>query len=413
MRVVYMICCGLDVHKRTVTACLLKWGAPGVEPEKEVRKFGTTTAQLLALADWLTSHGCEHVAMESTGVYWKPVYNLLEGVCQEVLLVNAEAVKNVPGRKTDAKDAEWLAEVYSYGLLRGSFIPPREIRDLRDLTRYRKTLIEQRADQCNRIQKLLEDCNVKLASVATDILGVSGLEMLKALAAGESDPNKLAELARGRLRKKIPELIEALRGVLNDNQRWLLGQQLDHIAELERRIGELHQRIEEQMRPFQQQLEKLCEIPGVGQHLAEVIIAEIGVNMSQFPTAEHLASWASICPGNRESGGKRYSGRTRHGNRWLKAALAEAGWAASHTKDTYLSARFRNIARRRGGKRAILAAGHSILKICYHLLAKPEVVYTDLGADYYQTRSKQQLAESLLRRLAKLGYKVALETMPA
>jgi transposase len=249
MRVVLKVCCGLDVHKRTVTACLLTWGAQG-RAAKEVRTFETTTKGLWELADWLRSQDCQHVAMESTGVYWKPVHNILSGVCQEVLLVNAQHVKNVPGRKTDVKDAEWIAELLSYGLLRGSFVPPPEIRELRDLTRYRTTLIRQRADQCNRIQKLLEAGNIKLASVATDILGVSGWEMLTALAAGETDPRELAELARGRMRKKIPELTEALRGVLSDNQRWLLGQQLEHVAHLERMIGELDQRIEALAAPF-------------------------------------------------------------------------------------------------------------------------------------------------------------------
>jgi transposase len=412
MRIVYTLCCGLDVHKRTVTACLLKWGAQG-RTVKEVRTFATTTGQLLQLADWLTSHDCQHVAMESTGVYWKPVYNILAGVCREVLLVNAQHVKTVPGRKTDVKDAEWIAELLSYGLLKGSFVPPPEIRELRELTRYRTTLIRQRADQCNRIQKLLEGGNIKLASVATDILGVSGWEMLTALAAGETDASQLADLARGRMRKKIPELTEALRGVLSDTQRWLLGQQLEHISHLERMIGELDQRIEVLVAPFSPMIEQLCQIPGVSRHLAEVIIAEIGVNMQQFPTAAHLASWASICPGNRESGGKRLSGRTRAGNPWLKAGLAEAGWAASHTKNTYLAARFHHVARRRGRKRAVLAVGHTILKIVHRLLSDPNATYQDLGPDYFAPPSKDRLAQSLLRRLVKLGYKVHIETTAA
>jgi transposase len=412
MRIVHTLCCGLDVHKRTVTACLLKWGAQG-RAVKEVRTFSTTTRGLLELADWLTGHGCQHVAMESTGVYWKPVHNILTGACSDVLLVNAQHVKNVPGRKTDVKDAEWIAELLSFGLLRGSFVPPPEIRELRDLTRYRTTLIRQRADQCNRIQKLLEEGNIKLASVATDILGVSGWDMLTALAAGQTDPGQLAELARGRMRKKIPELTEALRGVLSDTQRWLLGQQLEHVAHLERMIGELDQRIEGLTAPFFPLIEKLCQIPGVSRHLAEVIIAEIGVDMRQFPTAAHLASWASICPGNRESGGKRLSGRTRAGNPWLKAALAEAGWAASHTKNNYLAARFHQVARRRGRKRAVLAVGHTILKIAHHLLSHPDDNYRDLGPDYFAPPSKERLAHSLLRRLNKLGYKVHIETTAA
>lgn len=412
MRVVFSICCGLDVHKRTVTACLLKPGAEG-RVEKEVRTFLTTTSQLLELAAWLRSNNCQHLAMESTGVYWKPVYNILAGVCQEVLLVNAQHVKNVPGRKTDVKDAEWIAELLSHGLLRGSFVPSAEIRELRDLTRYRTILIRQRADQCNRLQKLLEQGNIKLASVATDILGVSGRDMLKALGEGTSDPAKLADLARGRMRKKIPELTEALRGVLSDTQRWLLRQQLEHVFHLDKMIGELDQQIEGLVAPFLPMIEKLSEIPGVSQHLAQIIIAEIGVDMKQFPTAAHLASWASICPGNRESGGKRLSGRTRCGNPWLKSALAEAGWAASHTKNNFLAARFQRVARRRGRKRAVLAVGHTILKITHRLLSGPEVTYRDLGSNFYAPPAKDQLAQDLIRRLDKLGYKVSVEITAA
>jgi transposase len=319
--------------------------------------------------------------MESTGVYWKPVYNILAGVCEEVLLVNAQHLKAVPGRKTDVQDAEWIAQLLSHGLLRGSFIPPQEIRELRDLTRYRTILIRQRADQSNRIQKLLEDCNIKLASVATDILGVSGWDMLSGLAEGETDPQRLAEFARGRMRSKIPELREALQGVLTSNQRGLLRMEMRHVTMLNELIGELDQQIDRVVTPFLPRIEQLCEIPGVSRHLAETIIAEIGLNMAQFPTAGHLASWAGICPGNRESGGKRLSGRTRQGNPWLKSALAEAGWAASHTKDTYLSARYHNIARRRGRKKGVLAVGHTILKIVPHLLSDPQRKYKDLGAD--------------------------------
>ena len=347
MRCIHKVCCGLDVHKRMVTACLLIMGAPG-KVTKEIRSFPTTTAGLLELADWLTLAGCTHVAMESTGVYWKPVYNILEGVCEEVLLVNAQHIKNVPGRKTDVKDAEWIAELLQHGLLRGSFVPPVEIRDLRDLTRYRKTLIRQRADQCNRIQKLLESCNIKLASVATDVLGVSGRSMLERLAAGESDAKKLAELARGRLRRKIVPLQQALRGVVRDHHRWLLQEQLRQVSHLDEAIARLDAKVEELCAPFVKQMTQLQGIPGVNRRAAQVIIAEIGTNMGQFPTAPHLASWAAMCPGNRESAGKSRSGRTRRGNPWLKATLVEAGWAAAHTKDTYLGSRYRHVARRRG-----------------------------------------------------------------
>lgn len=408
MRVVYSMGCGLDVHKRTVTATLLKIGPRG-KAEKETRTFMTTTSDLLKLADWLTSNGCQHAAMESTGVYWKPVYNILEGVCEQVLLVNAQHIKNVPGRKTDVKDSEWIADLLVHGLLSASFVPPKEIRELRELTRYRKKLIQQRGDQCNRIQKLLETCNIKLASVATDVLGVSGTEMLEAIVAGETDPEKLANSARGRMRKKIPDLIEALRGVVSDMQRWLLGEQLEHISQLDQAIGRLDEKVEELMRPFQPLIDKLCQIPGVGRRIAEVILAEIGADMTQFPSSKHLASWAGICPGHHESAGKRKSGRTRNGNVWLKTALTEAAWAASHTKDTYLAAQYRNIARHRGKKRAVVAVGHSILTASYHLLSPQDVQYEDLGPEHFQTTSKHQLAQSLLRRLGNLGYNVTIK----
>jgi transposase len=408
MRPILYVGCGLDVHKRTVTACLLKIGARG-EPSQEIRTFQTTTSELLQLADWLTQNDCQHVAMESTGVYWKPVFNILEGVCREVILVNAQHIKNVPGRKTDVNDSQWIAELLVHGLLTASFVPPREIRELRELTRYRKKLIQQRGDECNRIQKLLEGCNIKLASVATDVLGVSGREMLQAMVEGESDPARMAEMARGRMRQKIPQLTEALRGAMSDTQRWLLGQQLDRIAELDQAIVRLDEKIAELFAPFAHLIEKLCEIPGVSRRIAEVILAEIGMDMKPFPDADHLASWAAICPGHHESAGKRKSGKTRKGNPWLKAALVEAGWAASHTRDTYLAAQYGNISRRRGGKRACVAVGHSILTICYHLISEPETRYSDLGANHFALTDKERLKQDLLRRLKALGAKVTVE----
>jgi transposase len=365
---------------------------------------------LLKLADWLTANGCQHVALESTGVYWKPVYNILEGVCEEVLLVNAQHIKNVPGRKTDVKDSEWIADLMMHGLLSGSFVPPPEIRELRELTRYRKKLIEQRADQCNRIQKLLEACNIKLASVATDVLGVSGLDMLLSMVEGETDPAKLADLARGRMRQKIPQLAEALQGHMSDTQRWLLGEELEQISQMDQAIGRLDQKIEELTRPFGEVIERLSEIPGVGRRIAEVIIAEIGLDMSQFPSSKNLASWAGMCPGHHESAGKRKSGRTRDGNVWLKKALMEAGWAASHSKHNYLRAQYDHLARHRGKKRACVGVGHSILTIAYHLISDETAHYKDLGEDYFQTRSKTKLAESLIKRLSKLGYNVTIES---
>lgn len=376
----------------------------------QTRTFTTTTAGILELVDWLGQSGCRHVAMESTGVYWKPVFNLVEGVCQEVLLVNAQHIKQVPGRKTDVKDAEWIADLYAHGLLKGSFIPPAPIRDLRELTRYRVKLVQQRADQSNRIQKLLEGANIKLASFVTDILGVSGRQMLTALADGETDVDKLAEMSHGRMRNKIPQLREGLRGWLNATQRWLLNEQLRHVTDLDRRIDRLNEKIEELCRPFLPQMERLMEIPGVSQRLAEIVVSEIGVDMSRFADDRHLASWAGMCPGQDESAGKQRSGKRRKGNQWLRRALTEGGWAASHTKDNYLASQYRNLARRRGRKRACIAVGHSILRIAYHLLESPDARYKDLGADYFTTQKKHQLATQLLRRLASLGYQVTVTT---
>ena len=406
MRTVLSVCCGLDVHKRTVAACIRHQSASG-ETVTETRTFTTTTRGLLELVDWLGQHHCRHVAMESTGVYWKPVFNLVEGVCEEVLLVNAQHIKQVPGRKTDVKDAEWIADLYAHGLLRGSFIPPEPIRDLRELTRYRVKLVRQRADQCNRIQKLLEGANIKMASFVTDILGVSGRQMLEGLAAGETDVVKLAEMSRGRMRKKIPQLQEALRGSLNATQRWLLAEQLQHVTDLDGRIARLNEKIEELCRPFQSKLAQLTEIPGVSQRMAEVVVSEIGVDMTRFPDEGHLASWAGMCPGKDESAGKQRSGRRRKGNSWLRTALTEAGWAASHTKDNYLATQYHQLVRRRGRKKACIAVGHSILGIAYHLLKTPDLHYQDLGPDHF-THNKQQLAHQLLRRLARLGVTVTI-----
>jgi transposase len=409
MHVMYPVCCGLDVHKNSVTACLRITGASG-KVERQMCVFSTATVGLLELVDWLQAAGCRHVAMESTGVYWRPVYNLIESACEKVVLVNAQHMRQVPGRKTDMKDAEWIAELLAHGLLRSSFIPPEPIRDLRDLTRYRSQLVKQRADQCNRIQKLLECGNIKLASVATDILGVSGLAILDALAAGETDVEKMAEMAKGALRKKIPELREALNGRLTTTQRWLLAEQLAHVRAFDQRIARLSGKIEELCLPFAHQIGQLKAIPGVSERIAQIVIAEIGADMSEFPSASHLASWAGMCPGNHESAGKRQSGKRRRGSHWLRAALTEAGWAASHTKNNYLSARYHQIRRRRGARRACVAVGHSILIAMYHLLATPDKRYQDLGSDYFDHHHKTRLATHLLKRLGKLGFKVTIET---
>jgi transposase len=404
--VVLSICCGIDVHKKTLTACLLKTGASG-EALKQRRAFRTVTSQLQELAQWLAQEGCRHIAIESTGVYWKPVFNILEKAGLEVVLVNAQHVKNVPGRKTDVKDAEWLATLLRVGLLRSSFVPPQEIRELRDLTRYRTQVIRQRADECNRIQKLLEDGNIKLASVASSVLGASGRDMLKALSEGVDSPRLLADMARGRLRDKIPELEEALRGVMSDTQRWLLREQLHKVGELDEAILRLDAKVAELCLPFAQALAILDQIPGVNQRIAQVIVAEIGLDMSRFKSAAQLASWAGMCPGNHESAGKPKGGKTRKGNRWLRQALVEAAWAASHTKETSLNATFHRIKGRRGGKRACLAVGHRILRMAHALLSRPRP-YEEEGPDYYQVPDKDRIKDKLVRRLQKMGYAVTV-----
>jgi transposase len=405
MRAIHERCGGLDVHAKTVVATLRTPGVRG-RRQRQTRTFGTTTPALLELADWLLEHKVTHVAMEATGVYWKPVFNLLESVC-EVWLVNAQHIKQVPGRKTDVKDSEWLAELMELGLLRPSFIPPAPVRELRDLTRYRKTLIQQRAAEANRVQKLLEDANIKLGLVATNVLGVSGRAMLEALIAGERDAERLAELALGTLRHKQEALAAALTGRFSEHHAFLLRQLLTHIDELERHIRECDARIAEQNRPFaQEKVERLQTIPGVGQRTAEVILAEIGTDMAQFPTAGHLASWAGICPGNNETAGKRKSGKTRKGSPWLRTALTEAAWSASHQKETYLASLYRRLARRRGKKRAIGAVG------AWHLLARG-VVYEELGPDHFDRLNTERLTTHYLRRLADLGVKVTVDALPA
>jgi transposase len=406
MDVVYERCCGLDIHKKTVVACLVLPG-PGGAPAKEVRTFGTMTADLLALADWLAGAGCTHVAMESTGVFWKPIYNLLEGGF-ELLLVNARHVKAVPGRKTDVRDCEWIADLLRHGLLRGSFVPDRPARELRELTRYRTSLVRERAAEVNRLQKTLEGANIKLAAVATDLRGRSAREMLASLVAGSVDAAAIAQLARGRMREKIPVLERALTGRLGEHQRFLLARQLAHIDFLDEAIEQVSAEVAERVRPFQDALERLDTIPGIGRWTAEVILAEIGADMGRFPTARHLASWAGMCPGNHESAGKRTSGRTRRGSRWLRSALIEAAQAAARTKDTYLAAQYRRLAARRGKKKAAVAVGHTILALAYYLLTR-ERTYHDLGVAYFDERDRQALERRLVRRLEGLGYKVAIE----
>jgi transposase len=406
MDTLYPRCAGIDVHKKNVVVCVRLCDGPGRAVE-EVRTFATMTADLLALADWLAQQQVTHVAMESTGVYWKPVFNLLEGSVS-IILVNAQHIKQVPGRKTDVKDCQWIAQLLQHGLLKASFVPPRPTRELRDLTRQRTQLIQERATAANRIQKVLEDANIKLASVATDVLGVSGRAMLEALIAGQTNVEQMADLAQRRLRAKIPALQQALLGRVTDHHRFMLRMHLEHVDHLDALIGRFGERIEEALAPFAPMKERLQTIPGINQRVAETVLAEIGSNMDQFPSAGHLASWAGICSGNHESAGKRRSGRITKGNRWLKRILVQAAWAASHTKDTYLATQYRRLAKRRGRKRALVAGGHTLLQIIYYVL-KRGTTYTELGADFLDRLEPQRLTRQLVKRLESLGHKVILQ----
>lgn len=445
MQLLYTHCAGLDVHKKNVVACRRKVLPDGTLCQ-EVSTFETMTIYLLGLCDWLAEWGCTHVAMESTGEYWKPVFNLMEGQF-EVLLVNAHHVKKVPGRKSDVKDAEWLCELLAHGLLKASFIPPAAQRDLRDLTRYRTTLVQERARVVNRVQKVLENANIKLASVATDPLGVSGRAILEALAEGQQDPLQLSQLARGRLRNKMAALEQALCGLVRDHHRFLIAQQLGHIDFLDEQIHTLTQQIEQRIKTMGpppdapkpkgreqkssanaeqtpsaqakdradsqglsawQMVELWDTIPGVDQIVAQVMVAELGVDMRRFPNANHAAAWSGVAPGNHESAGKHYSGRTTKGNQALRHALLQAAWAASHTKDTYLAALYHRLAPRRGKKRAIVAVAHAILVAAYHMAVRRQP-YQELGGNFFDERQKESVVHRLSRRLEKLGYTVKLE----
>jgi len=404
MEVLYQVCCGLDVHKRTVAACLRRSGPKATRTE-EIRTFGTTTRELLRLADWLGVAGCTHVAMESTGVYWRPVYQILEGNF-ELLLVNAQHIKAVPGRKTDVKDCQWIARLLEHGLLRASFVPPAPVRELRELTRYRRQLVQERAREANRVQKVLETANIKLGNVATDVLGASGRAMLKALIAGERDAEALAGLAQGVLRKKEAQLREALVGRVTDHHAFMLQELLSHIEFLDQQIALFDVRIEAQTQPFAAALEQLDTITGVARRSAEQILAELGDDMSRFPTAAHAASWTGICPGHHESAGKRKSGRTRKGNRWLRATLIECARGAVRARDSYLAAQYHRVARRRGDKKAIVAVGHSILIAAWHIL-RHGVAYRDLGRDHFDRLDRDRLIRYHTRRLADLGISLS------
>jgi transposase len=406
MRIVYKRCCGLDVHKKVIVACLLLIEPDG-EQRQEIRKFGTMTQDLLEMLDWLQQAGCTHVAMESTGVYWKPIYNILEGHL-EVVVVNAQHLKGVPGRKTDVLDAEWLAECFQLGLLKASFIPPAPVRELRDLTRYRTSLIMERARTANRLQKVLEDANIKLAGVVTDIQGVSAWAMLQAIVSGTTDPEALADLAQGLLRKKREQLVGALSGRVKPHHRFLIAEHLSQIEYLEEAIQRISTEVAERLRPFEPKVKQLDSIPGISRQTAEVLLAEMGWDMSRFPSDKNLASWAGMCPGNNESAGKRRNGKTRKGSRWLRHALIEAAHGAARTKNKYLKTQYHRVAAHRGKKKALVAVGHSILIISYHLLTRGQE-YTDLGANYFDERDRSAVQRRCVKRLEKLGYSVQLQ----
>jgi len=423
---------GIDVHKKTVVVNCRR--VEGKDIETETRTFGTKTPELLVMTDWLASWGVTDVAMESTGVYWHPVYNLLEGN-YEVLVVNAKHIKHVPGRKTDVKDAEWIAELLSYGLLKASFVPEKPQRNMRDLTRYRTKLVQERAREVNRVQKLLEGANIKLASVATDVLGVSGRLMLEALIEGNVDEETMANMAKGRMRSKIPELEQALTGIVSEHHRFMLGEQLAHIDFLDGQISnissEIRVRLEkmsheqqpptaperrDKAKPAEENetpitwpvaVELLDTVPGINQRAAEAILAETGINMSQFPNEKHLTAWAGLAPGNNESGGKRFSGRTRKGNQTLRTTMVQAAHAAKRKKGSYASALYKRLVGRRGKKRAIVAVARSLLVSIYHMLTRQQE-YEDLGSDYFQSRRKENKIDYLTKQLAKLGYEVRL-----
>jgi len=406
MDVVHSHCAGLDVHKKTVVAAIIVTKASG-GLRKDIRTFGTTTADLLELSDWLTLYSVTHVAMESTGEYWKPVFNILEESFQ-VLLVNAQHVARAEGRKTDVKDAEWIAELLRYGLLTPSFIPPVGQRDLRELTRYRTTFVRERATLINRLQKLLESANIKLASVASDVMGVSARAMLEAIIEGSASPEEMALLARGRMRDKRESLVKALHGRVKDHHRFVLMELLCQIDSLDETIARFDEQVKTYCAPFEEAVAAWDSIPGVSRRAAETIVSELGIDMDRFPEADHCAAWAGVAPGNNESAGKRRSGKTRRGNKALRAVLVQAAHAAAHTKDTYLSAQYHRLAGRRGKKRAIMAVAHSILVIGYHLVKRKEL-YRELGANYFDQIRPEVTAHRLLKRLERLGYQVTIQ----
>ena len=410
MEVIHPQVGGLDVHKDMVMACRRRLIGEG-KVESEVAEFGTTSAQLRELAAWLEGWGCTQVAMESTGVLWVPVWNVLEGRFK-LLLANAQHLKKVPGRKNDQRDAEWIAQLVQCGLLRPSFVPSLEIRQWRDLTRHRMKLIDQRTGVVNRLHKVLQQGNIKLSSVASDVLGVSGRAMIGAMIEGESDPRVLAALAKGRLKSKHERLVASLDGQINEHHRWLLRQFRGQLNELEQQIVLYDEEIHKQMSPYQALIERLDTIGGVDRRSAENILAELGPEMGQFPTDRDVVSWAGLCPGSHESAGKNRSGKTPRGNRWLKRALIEPAWSVSRERDSYLAALYRRLAPRRGKKRAIIAVARTILQAAWHML-KEEVDYRELGGDYFDHLNEEKIKRLLVKRLEKLGYEVGLKPKQA
>lgn len=400
MQVLYQRCCGLDVHKKTVVACLFT--AQG----KEIKTYPTMTADLLEMIAWLREHACEQVAMESTGSYWKPIYNLLEADGMPAMVVNAQHIKSVPGRKTDVKDAEWIADIVRHGLVRPSFIPDRDHRELTELIRYRHSLVEMRTAEVNRIQKVLEGATIKLSSVISNVVGVSGRAMLERLAAGEEDVDVLATLAHGRLRASTEDLTRALQGVMGDHQRWMLTHQLSLLDELNRRIAEANEEIDRRLQAEEALLTRLMTIPGVGRQTAQELLAVIGTAMSRLPSHRHLASWAKLCPGLHESGGRKAAVGIGPGHKLLRATLTQTAHSLARSQ-TYLGAQYRRIAHRRGGKRAAIAVAHSILIICYYVI-RDGTSYDDLGPNYFDQRDKEKVIRRCIRRIEQLGKRVTL-----
>jgi transposase len=407
MEVLHRRCAGVDVHQKSVVACARL--VLDARIHQEVASFETTTRGLLALSDWLSEHGCTHVAMESTGIYWKPVWHVLEGSF-ELVLANATHIRNVPGRKTDVNDAMWIADLLAHGLIRGSFVPPTAIQELRDLTRTRKQLVREIAQHTQRIQKTLEDANIKLTGVISSVLGRNGRTLLQALIAGETDPERLVALTDGRLHAPREQLVEALRGRVREHHRFLLKLHLSQIEALKAAVRDVEGRLGAQLEPFRERVALLTTIPGISDLAAQVIVSEIGLDMERFPSAPHLISWAGLCPRSDESAGKRRSTRVRKGAPWLKTTLVQAAWAASRKKDSYLRAQFLRIKARRGPMKAVLAVAASMLTAAYHILLQG-VPYRELGHGYFDALDRSRLTRRLLRRLQSLGLEVEVKNV--